>query len=50
MLIFNPKVFTETFGNKNIMVIILSIAAFNGVIEAFVGALIGTPIATCRFN
>lgn len=46
VLIFNPKVFTETFGNKNIMVIILSIAAFNGVIEAFVGALIGTPIAT----
>ena len=44
--IINPSAFVETFNIPDIMLIILSIAAFNGVIEAFVAALIGTPIAT----
>lgn len=46
VLIVNPVVFKDTFGDKNILFIIYSIAAVNGVIEAFVGALIGTPIVT----
>lgn len=47
VVIVNPKVFYETFGSsQNVIVIIYMIAAANGIVEAFIGALIGTPIAT----
>lgn len=46
VVVFNPQSFKDTFGNQNILILIYMIAAFNGIIEAFVGALIGTPVAT----
>jgi len=46
VVIFNPQSFKDTFGDQNILLIIYMIAAFNGIVEAFVGAVIGTPVAT----
>ncbi|HHW79829.1 MAG TPA: ECF transporter S component [Acholeplasmataceae bacterium] len=47
VVIVNPKVFYETFGDsENVITIIYMIAAANGILEAFIGALIGSPITT----
>lgn len=47
VILFNPKVFYETFGDsQSILLIIYTIAAANGIIEAFIAALVGTPVAS----
>lgn len=43
--LFSPKVFTATFGDsQSVISIVYAIAAANGLIEALVAVLIGTPI------
>ncbi|MDY0277029.1 MAG: hypothetical protein RBQ97_02990 [Acholeplasma sp.] len=51
VFIVRPKVFFDTFGeNQSVLGIIFMIAMVNGLIEAIVAAIIGTPIAIATTN
>lgn len=50
VIIIKPSLFEQSYPGQNFLLIIYSIAAINGIVEAFIAALIGTPITTAAIN